>query len=372
VPRTLKLGLLALVLVGLVGGSWAYVAARKAVTLTVDGASRHVDTYADTVAEVLQDEGLQVAAHDLVLPTPDTHLTDGDSVVLNRARPLQLTVDGVPSEVYVTAQSVDEALQQLGYRSSDLVLSASRSDRLPLAGMALSITTPKQVTLVVDGGQRVLSTTVGTVADFLAEQGVTLSATDRPSVDLREPLADGMRVQVQRVRVSQVTEDAPLPHGSTEVDDPDSYVGTRTVTQQGVDGVQTATFRVTVTDGVETGREKVGVEVTKQPVDEQVGVGSKPKPAPPAPSPDAPPSTSGLDWDALAKCEAGGNWAANTGNGYYGGLQYNTSTWLASGGGAYAPRPDLATRAQQIAIGEKTYASRGSSPWPACGKRLTR
>ncbi len=376
-PRTLKLALFAVVLVALVGGSAAYFAARKAVTLTVDGQVRHVATYADTVGEVLEDEGLTLAAHDVVLPQTASSLGDGDTVVLNRARPLQLTVDGVASTVYVTARSVDEALQQLGYRSADLVLSASRSERLPLEGMALAITTPKQVTLVVDGGERVVTTTAATAADLLTEQGVALSPTDRTSLLPTQVLLDRMRLQVYRVQVGEVTQTAPIPHGSEQVEDPDAYVGTKKTTVQGQDGVQTTTFRVTVTDGVETAREQVGQEVTKEPVDEQISVGTKAKPAPaPAAAPASstgatpPASSSGLDWDALARCEAGGNWRINTGNGYYGGLQYDVRTWNAYGGGAYASRPDLATREQQIAIGEKTYAARGSSPWPACGKNL--
>lgn len=76
-------------------------------------------------------------------------------------------------------------------------------------------------------------------------------------------------------------------------------------------------------------------------------------------------SSAGHNWDAVAQCESGGNWATNTGNGYYGGLQFDIGTWLANGGGQYAPRADLATREQQIAVAETTYASRGMSPW-AC------
>lgn len=71
-------------------------------------------------------------------------------------------------------------------------------------------------------------------------------------------------------------------------------------------------------------------------------------------------------WDRIAACESGGNWSINTGNGYYGGLQFSTGTWLGHGGGAYAPRADLATRAQQIAIGLKTQASQGWGAWPVC------
>ncbi|MEU6239210.1 transglycosylase family protein [Kitasatospora sp. NPDC047058] len=80
----------------------------------------------------------------------------------------------------------------------------------------------------------------------------------------------------------------------------------------------------------------------------------------------------GIDWDKIAACESGGRWHTNTGNGYYGGLQFDQSTWRANGGTAYAPRPDLATRDQQIAVAEHLAAHRGLTPWPACGPRAGR
>ena len=76
------------------------------------------------------------------------------------------------------------------------------------------------------------------------------------------------------------------------------------------------------------------------------------------------------DWDRLAQCEAGGNWHINTGNGYYGGLQFSASTWRAYGGGEYAPTADQATREQQIAVAERTLAAQGWGAWPACSARL--
>jgi hypothetical protein len=72
------------------------------------------------------------------------------------------------------------------------------------------------------------------------------------------------------------------------------------------------------------------------------------------------------NWDGVAECESGGNWHANTGNGYYGGLQFNPQTWRANGGAAYASRPDLATREQQIAVAERMAERRGLSAWPRC------
>ncbi len=84
----------------------------------------------------------------------------------------------------------------------------------------------------------------------------------------------------------------------------------------------------------------------------------------------APAVIDGNVWDALARCESGGNWSINTGNGYYGGLQFNSGTWLGNGGGEYAPRADLATREQQIDIAERVRAGRGFKPWPACARKL--
>ncbi|MGW7525602.1 transglycosylase family protein [Streptomyces sp. NPDC054783] len=77
------------------------------------------------------------------------------------------------------------------------------------------------------------------------------------------------------------------------------------------------------------------------------------------------------EWDAVAQCESGGNWSINTGNGFYGGLQFTNSTWAAYGGTAYAARADLATKAQQIAVAEKVLAGQGKGAWPVCGTGLS-
>ncbi len=77
------------------------------------------------------------------------------------------------------------------------------------------------------------------------------------------------------------------------------------------------------------------------------------------------------NWDGVAECESGGNWSINTGNGYYGGLQFSQSTWEAYGGAAYASRADLASKDQQIAVAERTLAGQGVGAWPTCGKYLT-
>ena len=77
------------------------------------------------------------------------------------------------------------------------------------------------------------------------------------------------------------------------------------------------------------------------------------------------------EWDQVAQCESGGNWAINTGNGYQGGLQFSPSTWAANGGTAYAPSADQASKEQQIAVAERVLASQGKGAWPVCGTGLS-
>ena len=359
--RSLQLSLFAVVLLGLIGGTLAYLAAQKSVTLTVDGQVRTVGTYAGTVGEMLHDEGLEPAAHDVLLPTADQVVADGDAVVLNRARPLELTVDGVSRDVYVTALSVDEALAQLGYRADGLILSASRSERLPLRGMELTITTPKEIVLVNDGQERVVTTTAATAGDLLAEQGIALSETDRTSLFLNQGLLNRMRLQVFRVQVSEIAETTPIAHERVETQDPNVLEGEKTVTQPGVAGEQVTNIRVTVVDGVETAREVLSTSVTREAVPELVTVGTKPRPT-------NTPAADGLNWAALAKCESGGRVDAVSSNGLYHGLyQFSVSTWRSVGGSGL---PSDASADEQTYRAQLLYKKTGRSSWPHCGKYL--
>jgi LysM repeat protein len=78
-------------------------------------------------------------------------------------------------------------------------------------------------------------------------------------------------------------------------------------------------------------------------------------------------SSGGANWAAIAACESGGNWSANTGNGFYGGLQFTQQTWLGYGGGQYAASANLASPAQQMAVAQRVLAAQGAGAWPVCG-----
>jgi LysM repeat protein len=84
----------------------------------------------------------------------------------------------------------------------------------------------------------------------------------------------------------------------------------------------------------------------------------------------APASAAEHDWTGVAQCESGGNWSIDTGNGYYGGLQFGSPTWLGHGGGEFAPRADLASPEQQIAVAERVLLTQGAGAWPSCGRHL--
>jgi Transglycosylase-like domain/LysM domain len=105
------------------------------------------------------------------------------------------------------------------------------------------------------------------------------------------------------------------------------------------------------------------VTVPAAPADPAAAPADPPKQASsPAPAP-----AGGVNWPAIAACESGGNWSIDTGNGFYGGLQFTEQTWLGYGGGQYAPSANLATEAQQIAVAEKVLAGQGIGAWPVCG-----
>lgn len=150
------------------------------------------------------------------------------------------------------------------------------------------------------------------------------------------------------------------------VNDPNLYVGNSVVVKQGATGYLETEYGI---DQLGHKHKISSVVLTPAGVS-LVKVGTKAKPAPVPTNTGAAPTgaSTGVNWDAIAQCESGGNWHINTGNGYYGGLQFSASSWLSHGGGAYAPRADLATREQQIAVANNYYRVAGLAPW-GCGYR---
>jgi len=364
--RSVKYGLYGAVLAGVVGGTAAFAtsASGTPITLVVDGQSKNVRTTASTVGGVLKDSGYAVDAHDIVAPAVGTSIHKNSTIVLKQGRLLHLNVDGKQKDVWTTAPTVAEALSQLGYPSSDFV-SVSRSKRLPLDPSSIDIRSPKLVQVIYHGKRTNLTTTARTVGELLAAQHVRVGVHDRVTPAVAAPVTPRLKVWVQYVSTNRVTVRESVAFPVTRQNDSTMYQGDTQVVTAGVPGAANVTYQRVFVDGKLSSSTRVASVQVTAPKAQVEKVGTKARPAVTAPA-----DSSGRNWDAVAACESGGNWAINTGNGFYGGLQFDYSTWLSNGGGAYAPRADLATREEQIAVANRVADARGSSPWPVCGQYL--
>jgi uncharacterized protein YabE (DUF348 family) len=353
------------VVTALVGAGVAYITLDNAVALTVDGRTESVHTFSGTVEDILDEQNITVGAHDEVIPSLDSTVTDGTQISVRYGREVTATVDGQNRKIWTTALSVDEALVDLGVRHEDAELSVARSQTIGRGGLNFEVRTPKQVTVVADGATDPLRTTALTVREALHDAGVSLGKLDRVQPPLESPITNALTVTVSRVTVKTETVTADVPFETTQKEDDTLEAGTETVDVEGKNGTVEKVVQKIYVDGKLDGQKVISQKVVTAPVNEVVLIGTK-EPPPESPSPDA--DVDGGVWDRLAQCESGGNWAANTGNGYYGGLQFSLGTWRAFGGSGY---PNENSKAEQIRIAEKVHSNRGGyGDWPACAASL--
>ena len=368
-------------------GMVAFVGASKSVVLTVDGESRQVQTFDGTVADVLAKADVSVTPADRVTPEPTAALEDGATIEVQKALAVDVVVDGRGTTVHTTGETVEDLVSELRVATNSSV-SAPLDTSLEGLDGRISISTPKTVFVTVDGKTHERNTTAGTVRDLLKESGVKLGVTDQVSAPRSAGLVDGMGLKVTRVSAGvEETVKEPVPFTSSEVPNADLPEGEKKVTTAGVDGERSRVFSVTVIDGKEVSRTLVKESMTREPVAEAVAKGTKKRPEPkPAPGggngggngggsgagagAGAGAAPASGTWASLAQCESGGNWHINSGNGYYGGLQFSSGSWLGAGGGAYAPVASEATPEQQIAVAEKLRANGGWGHWPSCASKL--
>lgn len=352
----------AIVVLAVVGTTLGYQSMRTTVTLSVDGEEREVSVLGDSVGDVLAAEGIEVSERDVVQPEPDEVVADGSRVSVLYAKQVELTVDGETSTHWVTATDVDSALAEIGSTYADARLSASRSMSLDRDGAELDVVTSKRLTLALAGEKPVArQVTALTVRDALDVLGVEVDDRDEVRPRPRAELADGDRITFTDVEVTKrKVRDEKFFAASVEREDSSSPEGTETVVREARAGVRDATYRVVKRNGEVVRRVIVKQKVHSEPVARIVEVGT-------APEVDAY-ATGNTVWDRLAACESGGNWAINTGNGYYGGLQFNLQTWQAYGGSGY---PHQNSREQQIAVAERLRAATGGyGSWPHCSAQL--
>ncbi len=371
-----KVGAQLVVLMALVLGLVAFVGNNKTVTLNVDGKVSSVQTFGGTVGQVVRAAKVELQSADKVSPSADSHVQDGSVINVNLAKAVKVSVDGAERTINTTAPTVASLVSELGVASASEV-SAPKDAQLAVSGSFVSISTPKSVTIVADGKATQTTTTAATVGNLLADAGMKLGASDRTSQPANAPVVNNMVVKVSRVDATKTADSTEaIPFETLTTEDATMLKGEKTVTQAGAAGSISKSFKLVLVDGREASRTLVSQNITLQPVTEKVTVGTKEKPkadvaAAANTGAAAPAMMNEAMWDKIAQCESGGNWSINTGNGYYGGLQFDIRTWVGSGGGAYAPNASQATKAQQIDIANRVYAQRGLSPW-GCGWAASR
>ncbi|WP_354242515.1 transglycosylase family protein [Arthrobacter sp. UYEF20] len=370
-----KVGTQLVVLVALVLGLVAFVGNNKTVTLNVDGKVSSVQTFGGTVGQVVKGAKVELQPSDRVSPSADAHVQDGSVINVNLAKAVKVSLDGAERTINTTSPTVEGLVTELGVASASEV-SVPKDAQLSVSGSFVAISTPKTVSIVADGKAAQTTTTAATVSQLLAAAGLSLGASDRSSQPGNAPVVNDMVVKVSRVDVSKtadVTE--PVPFETLTTESAEMLKGEKDVTQAGVAGAKSKSFKLVLVDGREASRTLVSESVSVPPVTEKVTVGTKEKPKPASQAGNTGAAAPGMMneamWNKIAQCESTGNWSINNGNGYYGGLQFDVRTWLSAGGGAYAPNASLASKAQQIDIANRIYAQRGLQPW-GCGWAASR
>ena len=346
-----------------IGTTVGYASMGTSVTLNVDGHIKHVTASGDTVGQVLSAQGITLKSHDEVAPAVDEPVSDGTTIAVRYGKPLKLNVDGDTSTYWVTATDVRGALQQINRSFDRAHLSVSRGAGITRDGLRITVATPKKLTVVL-GGKHPLHKTISavTVKQALHALHVTLGKHDVVHPGLHHVLGDGDKLVLTRVRIVQRhVAGEPISYSTITRHDSSMLEGHSAVVRAGHEGSRDVTYRIVFRNGHLVARQVVTQHLLRAPVAQVERVGTKSV----ATSNFASGSTV---WDALAKCEAGGNWATNTGNGYYGGLQFSLGTWQAYGGSGL---PSNNSRETQIAIATKVRnASGGYGAWPACAASL--
>jgi uncharacterized protein YabE (DUF348 family) len=359
---TLLVGAAGAVALGVAGAGVGYATMSKTVTLSVDGKTSQVHTFGNSVADVLKSQHVAVGAHDAVAPSVSSSIRDGQTVAVRYGRPLDVRIDGKPSRYWTTATKVDTALDQIGLRIGGADLSTSRGAAISRGGLRLAVVTPKTLRVRIAGAKAQTKTvTALRVGGALRALGVHPDRDDVVKPALATTIRDGSRITYTRVKVVDRRTTESVAFGTDKRADADLYTDETKTVRAGREGARRVVYRVRYENGKQVRRTQVRSTVVRRPVDELVRYGTKDRPAPE-------PTYSGGSgiWDRIAACESGGNWSINTGNGYYGGLQFNLGTWHAYGGQG---RPDQNSREAQIAVAERVAAAAGGyGAWPVCGR----
>ena len=346
------------VLLVLAGGTAAYGALSKTVTVSLDGRSDTVRTFSDSVTGVLASKDVELRPDDKLNVAKTAGVTDGDTIRVDFAKPVTLAVDGVAREGTVHDEKVGDVLDRYQVEpDEDAYVSVSRSARIPRSGMEIVVSNPKKITVKADGDTKKLTSTAPRVEDALKEADVRLDRDDEVSRGRGALVSEGDTLDVTRIEMIDKTETVDLKPPVEYKDDADMEKGTTKVLEAGKAGKAREDVLITKADGKVRDRLVLTSKELEKPVKKVVARGTA----------EAPSVASNSVWDKIAECESGGNWSINTGNGYYGGLQFSAATWRSVGGPGL---PHQQSREVQIKYAKILQQRSGWGQWGCADARF--
>ena len=331
--RKVQIAAQAVVITGLVGGTGAVVTMNKPVTLEVNGQAEEIRTFGGTVGDILDSHEIDVDKRDQVKPGVGTKVDRDMTITVNTAKKVALSVDGKETNEWTNANTVGQALADLGVDAKGADLNAKASQRLKDKGNDIEVTTAKDLTVVADGKDHKVSAAVGTAKEALKDTGVKLDKDDFLSVPMSAEVSDGQVLTVNRVKNDTVKDKQPIK-AEVETKKSDSlYEGETKVETEGKDGEKQVTYKVKTINGEQVKKEKKDEKVLSEPKTKVVIQGTKKK--------EEPADTGGSD---------SGD-SGDSGSGDSGDSGGDSSTGGGSGGGSGSGGGDMSTAEIKAMLG---------------------
>ena len=278
--RKVQIAAQAVVITGLVGGTGAVVTMNKPVTLEVNGQAEEIRTFGGTVGDILDSHEIDVDKRDQVKPGVGTKVDRDMTITVNTAKKVALSVDGKETNEWTNANTVGQALADLGVDAKGTDLNAKASQRLKEEGNDIDVTTSKDLTVVADGKDHKVSAAVGTAKEALKDTGVKLDKDDFLSVPMSAEVSDGQVLTVNRVK-NDTVKDKQAIKAKVETKKSDSlYEGETKVETEGKDGEKQVTYKVKTINGEQVKKEKKDEKVLSEPKTKVVIQGTKKKEEP--------------------------------------------------------------------------------------------
>nr|WP_281281408.1 G5 and 3D domain-containing protein [Pseudalkalibacillus caeni] len=273
--KKLFMTILGLVVLGLISSFTIYELTKSSITLVLDGEEQQVKSHADTVQQVLEENGVKIGEHDLVAPSKDTALKEGMEIQWDPAKKINVTVNGETKTVWTTKDTIKEAVNELDFAVKEHDEITPSLDEKIQEGMDINYESAFEVTLNIGGKEQNVWTTSTTVADLLKQHEVTLGKLDRVEPEKGAELAG--KAQVNVIRVEKVTDvvEEPIDYQTVTRKDSSLLKGKEKLVESGEEGRKAKHFEVILENGKEVSRKLVKEEVVKDSKNKVVAVGTK-------------------------------------------------------------------------------------------------